>query len=56
MLSQFKKIRMPSPEEALPGRPTKMEVPNRHFVNGHPLEPPFPERMEMALFGLGCFW
>jgi peptide-methionine (S)-S-oxide reductase len=47
---------MPSPEEALTGRSTRMPVPERHFVNGHPLEPPFPEGLEMALFGLGCFW
>ncbi len=33
-----------------------MAVPARHLVNGHPLEPPFPEEMEMAMFGMGCFW
>ena len=48
--------RMPSPEQALPGRSEKMPVPERHFVNGHPLAPPFPEGMELAMFGLGCFW
>ncbi|VFN05908.1 MAG: peptide-methionine (S)-S-oxide reductase, partial [Candidatus Kentron sp. G] len=42
--------------EGLPGRREKMTVPERHFVNGNPLPPPFPEQMEMALFGLGCFW
>jgi peptide-methionine (S)-S-oxide reductase len=47
---------MPSPEDALPGRAEKMPVPKAHFVNGHPLEPPFPEGMKTALFGLGCFW
>ena len=46
----------PTPAEALPGREQKMSVPGQHFVNGNPLEPPFPENMEMALFGLGCFW
>lgn len=51
-----KKTRMPSPGEALPGRSEKMKVPATHFVNGHPLEPPFPEVMDMAMFGLGCFW
>lgn len=51
-----KKSAMPSAEEALPGRQTEMPVPERHFVNGNPLKPPFPEGMEMAMFGLGCFW
>ena len=46
----------PTPAEALPGRVQKMPVPEKHFVNGNPLQPPFPEGMEMALFGLGCFW
>ena len=50
------KTRMPRPEEALPGRATRMPVPERHFVLGTPLEPPFPPGMEKALFGLGCFW
>jgi len=47
---------LPTTAEALPGRETKMPVPAKHFVNGNPLQPPFPEGMEMALFGLGCFW
>ncbi len=51
-----KKAVMPAPEEALPGRDTPMRVPERHFVNGRPLEPPYPKGMELALFGLGCFW
>ncbi|GAB4371393.1 MAG: peptide-methionine (S)-S-oxide reductase MsrA [Elainellaceae cyanobacterium] len=51
-----KKLSLPTPEEALPGRAEPMPVPDRHFVNGNPLKPPFPETMEMALFGLGCFW
>ena len=50
------KLRMPSPDEALPGRAVRMPVPAKHFVNGAPLEPPFPARMELALFGMGCFW
>jgi peptide-methionine (S)-S-oxide reductase len=49
-------LRMPSPEEALPGRAERTPVPPSHFVNGAPLEPPFPAGTEMALFGLGCFW
>jgi peptide-methionine (S)-S-oxide reductase len=51
-----KKTTLPDPQEALPGRTERVPVPDRHFVNGHPMEPPFPERMEAALFGLGCFW
>ena len=51
-----KQIEMPSPEEALRGREDRIPVPEMHFVNGNPLEPPFPEGMEMALFGMGCFW
>ena len=51
-----RKIRMPKPEEALPGRSETMRVPERHFVNGHPLHPPFPDGLETAIFGLGCFW
>ncbi len=48
--------RMPTPDEALPGRSAAVAVPDRHFVNGHPLRPPFPEGMRTALFGMGCFW
>lgn len=51
-----KKATLPTPEEALPGRSTPMPVPERHFVNGNPLKPPYPTGMEEALFGLGCFW
>jgi peptide-methionine (S)-S-oxide reductase len=46
----------PTPEEALPGRSESMPVPNRHYVNGNPLQPPFPDGMELAMFGMGCFW
>ena len=56
MLLAGRKTRMPSAHEALPGRPTPMSVPRAHFVTGAPLEPPFPEGSELALFGLGCFW
>ena len=51
-----KKSVMPSADDALPGRDTPIEVPAAHFVNGRPLEPPFPSNMEQAVFGLGCFW
>ncbi|MCH2170730.1 peptide-methionine (S)-S-oxide reductase MsrA [Myxococcota bacterium] len=47
---------MPSTENALPGRDNAMPVAAAHFVNGAPLAPPFPEGMELALFGMGCFW
>jgi peptide-methionine (S)-S-oxide reductase len=51
-----KKLTLPTAEEALPGRSTTMPIPEQHYVNGHPLSPPFPAGMEQALFGLGCFW
>jgi peptide-methionine (S)-S-oxide reductase len=51
-----KKLQMPTASEALPGRAEKMDVPERHFVLGTPLEGPFPAGLEQALFGLGCFW
>ena len=51
-----RKIQMPDPAQALPGSKDALPVTNRHFVNGHPLKPPFPAGMEQALFGLGCFW
>ena len=47
---------MPRPEEALPGRQTPMRVGDTHFVNGHRITPPFPDAMQRAVFGLGCFW
>jgi peptide-methionine (S)-S-oxide reductase len=47
---------MPTPEDALPGRADAMAVPPAHFVNGHPLNPPFPDGLETAVFALGCFW
>ena len=51
-----KKLTLPTREEALPGRPTAMPVPKAHFVSGATLKPPFPARLETAIFGLGCFW
>src|SRR6059036_3235109 len=50
------KLAMPSKEKALAGRAERMPVPAAHFVNRHPLTPPFPTGLEMAMFGLGCFW
>ena len=50
-------LRLPTPEEALPGRPEPLEAPpQRHFVNGNRIAPPFPQGTEVADFGLGCFW
>jgi peptide-methionine (S)-S-oxide reductase len=51
-----KKLEMPSPQDALPGRKEEMAVPAQHFVLKTPLKPPFPNGLEEAVFGLGCFW
>ncbi len=58
MLSKLlsRKPALPTAEEALPGRAQKMAVPAKHYVNGHPLQGPFPAGLEQAVFGLGCFW
>jgi len=40
----------------LPGRSAAMEVPDKHFINGHPIKGPFPAGMQTAVFGMGCFW
>ncbi len=48
--------KMVEPDRALPGREQAMPVASRHAVLGHPLAPPFPEGLEQAVFGLGCFW
>ncbi|MGQ7959688.1 peptide-methionine (S)-S-oxide reductase MsrA [Pseudomonas sp. SP16.1] len=50
------RLELPSAEQALPGRAERMAVPERHQVNGNPLQPPFPAGLEQAVFGLGCFW
>ncbi len=49
-------IPLPAPEDALPGRETPVQVPPAHFVNGRPLVPPWPEGVEIIVFGMGCFW
>jgi peptide-methionine (S)-S-oxide reductase len=51
-----KSLEMPSAAEALPGRSTPLAVPARHYVNGNPLQPPFPAHLQQAVFALGCFW
>ena len=47
---------LPGPDEALPDRADPMQVTNRHFVNGNPIKGPFPDHLESAVFGMGCFW
>jgi peptide-methionine (S)-S-oxide reductase len=56
MFFSVDKLRIPTPEQSLPGRPERMPVPQAHFVNGAPLEPPFPAGTALALLGMGCFW
>ncbi|HZM36618.1 MAG TPA: peptide-methionine (S)-S-oxide reductase MsrA [Burkholderiales bacterium] len=57
MFAFMKKLKTLLPAEStLPGRAEKMPVPDRHFVNGQPLTPPFPAGLEQAVFGMGCFW
>jgi peptide-methionine (S)-S-oxide reductase len=55
--SRKDKMRMIGADEALPGHDHRLfAVPAQHFVNATPLEPPFPDGLEQAMFGLGCFW
>jgi peptide-methionine (S)-S-oxide reductase len=56
MFSFRKKAVMPDPADVLPGRNSPVAVPELHFVNGHRIVPPFPQGMQTAMFGLGCFW
>ena len=57
MFSFMKKMtKLLSPEQTIPGRAEPMKVPEKHFVNGHRLTPPFPAGMQQAVFGMGCFW
>src|SRR4029077_13093268 len=50
------KLVIPTAEQSLPGRAIRMRVPKEHYVNGHALEGPYPEGLEQAQFGMGCFW
>ncbi len=50
------KLRLPSPEEALPGRNEPLPTSNTHTVLGTPIKPPFPDGMQQIIFGMGCFW
>ena len=53
----FKKsLEIPTAEQALPGRQTAIPTASHHFVNGHPLKGPYPQGLETAVFGMGCFW
>ena len=56
MLFMRKTTALPSADEALPGRTDPIPTAPRHFVNSHPLQPPYPAGLEQAVFGLGCFW
>jgi peptide-methionine (S)-S-oxide reductase len=57
MFTRRDKAHLPTADEALPGRSVRpFAVPERHFVLGTPLEPPFPAGLEQVVFGMGCFW
>ncbi|MDH3308627.1 MAG: peptide-methionine (S)-S-oxide reductase MsrA [Acidimicrobiia bacterium] len=57
VFGRSKKLDIPSPDDALPGRPDALPgIPETHFVNGNRIQPPFPETIETILFGMGCFW
>lgn len=52
----FKKTTLPTPDQALPGRQQAIVTATQHVVTGNPIVPPFPEHLERAQFGMGCFW
>lgn len=56
LFAHTKSIAMPRAEDAPAGRATAMPITNHHYVKGTSLQPPFPEGMQQAVFGLGCFW
>ena len=55
-MASYAKTHLPSPTEALPGRATPVKVPEKHYVNGHRIAPPFPAGLAEAVFAMGCFW
>jgi peptide-methionine (S)-S-oxide reductase len=56
MFAARKKMQMPDRDRALTGRAQPLVVPEKHFVSGNRIVPPFPANLKLALFGLGCFW
>ena len=56
MFGLHKNVRMPTREEALPGRAEALPVAPQHYVSGNPIQPPFPAHLRTAMFGMGCFW
>jgi peptide-methionine (S)-S-oxide reductase len=56
MFNFRKRASLPQPSESLPGRPGPIPTAETHFVNGRPLQGPYPQGMERAVFGMGCFW
>jgi len=56
MILSNKKQTLPDINKALSGRKSALWIPEKHFVNGNPIHPPFPENLEQAFFALGCFW
>ena len=56
MWMRKKPVEMPREADALPGRPDALPVDPTHFVNGNVIKPPFPDGMQQAMFGMGCFW
>ena len=47
---------LPNKEQALPGRETSIPIPDKHYVNGNVMQPPFPDHLKQIIFGMGCFW
>jgi peptide-methionine (S)-S-oxide reductase len=56
MFTFKKSLAMPSAAEALPGRTTPIATAREHFIFHRPLKGPYPEGLETAMFGMGCFW
>src|SRR5262245_65048101 len=56
MFSLRKKLKLPIPADALPGRYSTIPTARSHFINGNPLKGPYPEGYAKAMFGMGCFW